>query len=269
MADILRRSIAPVNDAAWKEIDELAKRIIEGNLCGRTVTDYHGPHGWQLDAVGLGRVDIEGKKASGGVKWGLRQALPLIEIRIPFTLVLKELDSIARGAKDPDLDEVEKAAEKAAVFEERAVFNGFKEGWIDGIVPSSPHKPIALGRDAESYQAVVEDAVVTIQKQGIGGPYDLILGTAPYQVLMTGDQRGYPLKKRIEQVIGGGIRWSPALRGGLVISRRGGDYEFTQGQDFSIGYYTHDKEMVELYLTESFTFRPIEPRAAVPLTLKS
>jgi uncharacterized linocin/CFP29 family protein len=31
----------------------------------------------------------------------------------------------------------------------------------------------------------------------------------------------------------------------------------------SIGYAAHDRESVELYLTESFTFRVLEERAAV------
>jgi hypothetical protein len=35
------------------------------------------------------------------------------------------------------------------------------------------------------------------------------------------------------------------------------------GQDFSVGYASHDRDKVELYLTESFTFRVLEPAAAV------
>jgi uncharacterized linocin/CFP29 family protein len=49
------------------------------------------------------------------------------------------------------------------------------------------------------------------------------------------------------------------------MSVRGGDFELWIGQDASIGYAHHDKEHVELYLTESLTFRVLEPAAAVPL----
>lgn len=35
------------------------------------------------------------------------------------------------------------------------------------------------------------------------------------------------------------------------------------GQDLSIGYAVHDRTDVELYLTESFTFRILEEKAAV------
>jgi uncharacterized linocin/CFP29 family protein len=269
MVDILRRSLAPVTDAAWREIDAQAAQIIRGNLSGRLVADFTGPHGWELGAVNLGRVDISEKKAVGGVHWGIREVLPLLETRISFTLNLMELDSVSRGSKDPDLGAVEVAAEKAALFEEKAVYNGFKQAGIEGILPSSPHKPLLLPRKAEDYQAVVERAVVAMEKEGIGGPYDLVLATGPFETLMAGDQRGYPLKKRIEDVIRGEIRWSPALKGGVIVSRRGGDHEFTLGQDFSIGYYGHDRENVDLYITESFTFRVLEPRAAVALAMKT
>jgi uncharacterized linocin/CFP29 family protein len=269
MVDILRRSLAPVTDAAWAGIDAQAAQIIRGNLSGRSVTDFSGPHGWELGAVNLGRVRIPDKKNVGGLTWGIREVLPLVETRISFSLNLMELDSVSRGSKNPDLDAVDTAAEKAALFEERAVYSGFKQGGIEGIVTSSPHKALQVTKKAEDYPAVVERAVVAIEKEGIGGPYDLVLGTVPFEVLMAGDQRGYPVKMRISDLIRGEIRWSPALKGGVVVSRRGGDYEFTLGQDFSIGYYGHDREKVDLYITESFTFRVLEPRAAVALTLKA
>jgi len=265
--DILRKALAPVTDEAWQEIEDQARSTLKGNLSARSVVEFSGPHGWELGAVNLGRVRIPAGQPKTGVQWGLREVLPLMEIRMPFSLELMELDSVSRGAKDPDLEAVANAAEKAAGFEEKAVYYGFKPAGIEGIAPSSPHKALRLGKSATSYQATIENAVVTIEKEGIGGPYDLILGSAPFEILMAGDQRGFPLKRRIEEVTGGAIRWSPAFKGGLVISRRGGDYEFALGQDFSIGYSRHGGTEVDLYITESFTFRVIEPRAAVELLL--
>jgi uncharacterized linocin/CFP29 family protein len=46
---------------------------------------------------------------------------------------------------------------------------------------------------------------------------------------------------------------------------RGGDFELTVGQDFSVGYLSHTPSSVRLYLQESFTFRVLAPEAAVPL----
>lgn len=51
-----------------------------------------------------------------------------------------------------------------------------------------------------------------------------------------------------------------------MISLRGGDFELTVGQDFSIGYLDHNAERVRLYLEESFTFLILSQQAAIPLT---
>jgi uncharacterized linocin/CFP29 family protein len=57
--------------------------------------------------------------------------------------------------------------------------------------------------------------------------------------------------------------------GAVVMSVRGGDFELTVGQDFSIGYLEHDATSVRLCLLESMTFRVLTPEAAVPLAYKS
>ncbi|MEP7051724.1 MAG: family 1 encapsulin nanocompartment shell protein, partial [Pseudomonadota bacterium] len=69
-----------------------------------------------------------------------------------------------------------------------------------------------------------------------------------------------------ERVSDGSLIWAPALaEGAVLMSTRGGDYELTVGQDLSVGYASHDRTTVELYLTESFTFRVLEDKAAILL----
>jgi uncharacterized linocin/CFP29 family protein len=50
------------------------------------------------------------------------------------------------------------------------------------------------------------------------------------------------------------------------MSQRGGDFLFESGQDLSIGYLDHDRELVRFYLEESFSFHVATPEAAVTLT---
>jgi uncharacterized linocin/CFP29 family protein len=50
-----------------------------------------------------------------------------------------------------------------------------------------------------------------------------------------------------------------------VVSLRGGDFVFDCGQDLSIGYLSHSADKVRLYFEESFSFRVVEPYAAVAL----
>jgi len=51
-----------------------------------------------------------------------------------------------------------------------------------------------------------------------------------------------------------------------VLSTRGGDFELTIGQDVSIGYDSHDADVVNLYFQESFTYLTYTGEAAIALT---
>lgn len=77
---------------------------------------------------------------------------------------------------------------------------------------------------------------------------------------------GYPILSHVQRLVDGDIIWAAGLDGGVVLSMRGGDFELTVGQDFSIGYLEHDLERVRLYIEESFTFLVLTDQAAIPLT---
>jgi uncharacterized linocin/CFP29 family protein len=74
-----------------------------------------------------------------------------------------------------------------------------------------------------------------------------------------------PPQKIIRELVEETPRMSPAIEGGVVLSAAKNNFELTVGQDFSVGYTGHDRDKVELYLTESFAFRVLEPRAAIRL----
>ena len=268
MTDILRREMAPITDGAWKEIELQSSRILRGNLSGRKLVDFCGPHGWQFAAVNIGRLEVGSEDKANGVGWGLHKVLPLVEIRVPFSLGIWELDDVERGAKNPNLSSLTEAARKVAIFEETAIYKGFEGGNIQGMLQVSSHSPVPLSPDRTKFTEAVELAVLALQEAEIGGPFALVLGTEPYKWLMAGDPSAYPLHKRIQPLVLGGIHWSPALKGGAVISVRGGDFEITVGQDLAIGYKAHNIKDVELYFSESFTFRVLEPAAAVELKLQ-
>lgn len=269
MSDILRTQLAPVNDAAWSMIRDEAQRTLRGNLSARKLVDVDGPHGWSYAAVNLGRLRPLDKEPVAGVGAGLREVLPLVEVRVPFTLDLWELDNAERGAEDVDLQAVSTAAERLAAFEEGAVYNGLGDVGIQGLTERSPHKPVPLARTPEALVKAVETAMLTLQEAGIGGPYALVLDTETYPVAMAGDVSGYPVRGRLGELAQGGIHWSPVVNTGTVLSLRGGDFKLTLGQDSSIGYQGHGQGKVDLFFTESLTFRVVEPAAALALRAKN
>lgn len=263
--DILKREMAPITDAAWAEIDEEAARTLRVNLSARGIVDFSGPHGWDLSNVNLGRVKTGKAAGVKGVEWGTREVLPLVEIRVALSLNQWDLDDVSRGAEDPDLDALVEAARNAAMFEEKAIYGGFKNGQITGIVEASTHAPVPLSKAPDQLVANVQDAVGTLRAASIEGDYALVLGTEAYKMVAAGDENGYPLRRRLRELIGGDVHWSPAVDCGVVVSQRGGDYRMTVGQDWSIGYAASTEREVKLYLTESFTFQVFEPAAAVEL----
>jgi uncharacterized linocin/CFP29 family protein len=265
MVDLLKRSLAPLTQEAWTEIDAVAVRVMKAHLSARTIVDFEGPHGWSLGAVNLGRLEIAKKPSPGGVPWGIRNVLPLIEVRIGFRLTQLELDNVSRGCKDPNLEPLEDAARKVALFEESAVYKGFADGQIQGIIEQSSHKPVKLPGDPRRYPQAVSQGIKELSLAGVAGPYALVLGTDPFYALMQSGESGYPPRRIIRDMLHGEIVWSPALEGGLLLSTRGGDFELVVGQDLSVGYASHDRDNVDLFLTESFTFRVLEPAAAVEL----
>jgi uncharacterized linocin/CFP29 family protein len=267
MTDLLRRDLAPVTTEAWKEIDEEATRTLRTHLTARRILDINGPHGWSLGAINLGTLDMGKEEPVPGVGWGLRKNLPLMEIRVPFTLDTFDLDTVSRGSSTPDLDAVSEAARKAALFEESAIYKGFAAAGITGILDASSQEPVSLSGKPERLIKAIEKGVHALQQEGIGGPYELVLGDDPHQRLYAGEETCYPLHRRAAEILCGGIHWSRALEGGVILSSRGGDFEFSCGQDLSIGYATVEEQNVHLYITESFTFRVLEPGAAVPLTV--
>ena len=265
--DILRRQLAPISSAAWEEIDGQAIRVLRSHLSARRVVDVEGPKGWDYAAEALGRLDVpDGQKA--GVNYGIHQVQPLVEARIPFELNIWELDNAIRGAADIDLEPVEDAAVKIAQFEESAIYYGFKAGDIAGLKASSPYKALNLTPDREKAVEVLSGGVAQFMEASVEGPYALVAGPAMWSFLSSAG-KGYPLRKQLENLLGGPIVLGPSVKDGFLLSTRGGDMSLILGQDLSIGYLSHDAIKVKLYLTESFTFRVVDPAAVMPLAWKT
>jgi uncharacterized linocin/CFP29 family protein len=264
--DLLKRELAPIAPPAFAAIDAEAARVLKLNLAGRRIVDFRGPHGWELAAVNTGRMTLVPDDSDREMNVGIRQTQPLVEVRVPIRLPIMELDSIARGAPDPELRAVVTAAERVAHVEDSAIFNGLPAAGIVGILPASPHHAHRLPPEVTHLPRAILTARETLRQAGIDGPYALVLDAAYTAQVLAAAEDGYPLSKRLtEEVLDGPLVRAPAIDGGVLLSLRGGDYQLTVGQDLSIGYAAHDRETVELYLTESFTFRVLDPAAAVRL----
>jgi uncharacterized linocin/CFP29 family protein len=190
--------------------------------------------------------------------------LPLVELRTIFDVPRSEVEAIDRGSEAPDLEGVVDAARRAALAEDTALFHGYAAAGIAGIAGASSHPPAPLTDDYDSYPTMVARAVATLRQTGVGGSYALALGSRSYTgVVETTEHGGYPLLEHLRLIVGGPVLWAPGVDGAVLLSQRGGDYRLVCGQDFSIGYLSHDEVAVRLYLEETFTFEVLEDSAAV------
>ncbi len=261
---ILRRHLAPISEAAWEEINNNARTFFSAFLSARKVVDVEGPKGLDFAAVPLGRLDVPKQQKKGVVEFGIHKLQPLVEARIDFTLNIWELDNVVRGAADIDLDAMEEAARKIALFEEKAVFHGFEKGCITGIKQASPHAALKLSADREAVLDTISMGIIQLAESAVGGPYALVAGPEIWR-FFSGSGRSYPLRKQLEHLLEGPIVLSPFIDEAFLISIRGGDMRLVLGQDLSIGYNSHDSQTVRLYFTESFTFKIVDPAVVIPI----
>jgi uncharacterized linocin/CFP29 family protein len=263
--NFLRRELAPISPKGWSEIDSMAKIALTANLSGRKFVDVDGPHGVDHASVPLGRLNLPEGQDKASVRYGVHQVLPLVETRSDFSLSIWELDNIERGAKNLNLDAVVKTSRKIAAFEEKAIYEGFAPGSIVGLQQAVKSPRIKISLEINAVVDAVSKARELMLKDGVGGGADLVV-SPPLWEFLAHSVPGGTLRSAIESEIGGRVIYSELIKDALLVANRGGDVELTVGQDFAIGYHGHTETEVNLFITESFTFRVIAPEALVGFT---
>ncbi len=261
----LHRELAPISEQAWIQIEQEASRTLKRHLAARRVVDVVGPKGTELAAVGTGHL-YQIQPLGDGIQTAQREAKALVELRVAFELAREAIDDVERGATDSNWAPVKEAARKIAFAEDRSVFDGHAAAGIEGIRQGSSNPPLTFPAGVKGYPDTVAQAVSRLRLAGVNGPYALLLGADAYTAVSGGSDQGYPVLRHLQRLVDGEIVWAPAMEGGLVVTTRGGDFELDLGQDISIGYLSHSRSTVELYLQETFTFRLLTTEAAVSLT---
>jgi uncharacterized linocin/CFP29 family protein len=260
----LLRQLAPMGDAAWEMVEREAKPRLTTYLAARKLVDFSGPAGWERSATELGRSRPLDAPCEGVVT-AQRRVLPLVEVRAGFEVSRAELDDIERGADDIDFGDLDRAARSIALAENMAVFRGYPAAGITGIAGAASRPAVPLGADYARYPAAVASAVNALLESGISGPFGLAISPDGYTGIIETTEAGDLLVDHLRQILSGPVVWTPGVEEAVVVSLRGGDFALDVGQDLSIGYLDHDADRVRLYFEESFSFRVIEPEAAVVL----
>lgn len=261
----LHRELAPISDAAWAQIEEETTRTLKRYLAGRRFVDVPEAGGTALPGVGTGH--LRGIAApDAGIIARQRIVKPAVELRVPFELSRETIDDVERGSNDSDWQPAKDAARKLAFAEDRAIFTGYKDADIQGILESTSNPVLSLPSDVRDYPDAIAQALSQLRLVGVNGPYSVALGAAEYTALAETRDHGYPVLDHVKRLVDGKMIWAPAIEGAYVVTTRGGDFELNIGQDVSIGYLSHTADTVQLYLQESFVFRVLTSEAAVALS---
>lgn len=267
----LHRELAPVSQEAWEDIEQEVARTFKRNLGARRVVDLKGPHGSKFSSVGTGHLN-KLKVGDSGLVVRQHQVIPVIELRVPFTLSREEIDGVERGSSDSDWQPAKDAAQKLAYAEDHAVFEGYAATGMQGLRSGSSNPVLTLPEKVDAYPDVIAEALKQLRLVGVEGPYVIVMGAEAFTRLSEGSDDGYPTLKHINRLMENEVVWAPAIEGAFVLSMRGGDFELSLGRDLSIGYQSHTDQVVNLYLEETMAFRLLTSEAMVsikPATAKS
>jgi uncharacterized linocin/CFP29 family protein len=261
----LHRELAPISGDAWGQIEQEAARTLKRYLAARRVVDVDGPKGFDLAAVGTGHI----KRITplcDGLQASQRDVKPLVELRVPFELTREAIDDVERGSNDSDWQPLKDAARTIAFAEDHLVFEGYADAGIQGVRQVTSNQPVALPGEVGAYPEAIALALDRLRLAGVNGPYALVLGDEAYTLISGASDDGYPVLKHVQRLFETDIIWSPAIKGGVVLTTRGGDFDLYLGQDISIGYLSHSDSVVKLYLQESVTYITQTSEASVILT---
>jgi uncharacterized linocin/CFP29 family protein len=258
--NILKRSLAPVTDKAWQEIELQSDRVMKEYLTARQISDIDGPNGLELGAVSTGRLVIPPDQPREGINYGIREIIPLIEVRKPFKLDLRELDNASRNARDIDLTNLEEAAKQIASFEDECFYHGFEGTHVPGMIGAMEGKPVKVSLHPGDFIKTIVEQIAVLKQRAVEGPYAMVVPDSVWSALI-GPSTGYPLHRQLKEIINGPIIMHHFNKEIFLVSKRGGDFELILGQDISLGFEGYDTEKVALYFTESFACRILNPEA--------
>ncbi|MDX9917362.1 MAG: family 1 encapsulin nanocompartment shell protein [Gudongella sp.] len=250
------RELAPISSEAWEEIDARASEVLKSYLSARRVVKVNGPKGLDYNVITEGRLGSVSEAED--VEFATYNCLPLTEARVEFEMDRWELDNVSRGAKDIDFTPLEEAMERIALFEEKAVYSGLEVAGIEGLEKAASKKPLKFGDEGSKILESITSGVLALRESFSIDSLTLIVGKEAYKKIISKDS-GYPLNKRIESLIQGKIVFSHVVDGAFLIPYDNEDLELTIGKDYTIGYQSHTREKVRFYVSESFTFRVLDP----------
>jgi uncharacterized linocin/CFP29 family protein len=263
----LHRDLAPISDAAWREIDEAVAQAFTSTVACRRVVDVVDADATTA-AISTGHLRAV-ESPGGAVRARQRLAVPVVELRVEFELDRSDLDDVERGAQDGDWTAAGDAAVALALAEDRAIIEGYPAAGITGVRETSRERTVPSPTEVTSYPDAVARALALLRDAGVAGRYALLLGEEEWVRVTAGTEHGLPVTDHLRRLLDGDVLPARALESPLVLSARGGDFALHLVEDVSVGFLSHTEATVRLYVEEAFTFLDYTAEAAVPFVART
>ncbi len=266
--EILNRTNAPFSSAVWSVIDESMSEFLSKRLSLRGVVDFKDQYAYDTDAVSTKQLKkLSDKK---GLSISIREPIKMVEIKKTFTLSNDAIEQIKRGVDDFEDEELANAANEFATVENNMILEGLKEAGFSGIANHSEVKNMDV-KSIKDILSSVAKSLGIFNKEFVDGNFKLVLSSSTMAKLHTEFFDGISVKTKLDDILGSGaivINEDIGDDRAMIISQRGGDFEFYSGLDLSVGFEKVNKDSVELFLIQTCALRVVGPEAAIVFNLK-
>jgi|GEM_PF-1401432 len=266
--EILNRTNAPFSNGVWSVVDATLGEFLAKRLSLRGVVDFNDTPSYESDAISTKQLRQLSNKS--GLTIATREPIKMLEIKKTFTLSSSVIEDMKRGVEDFDDKELSRAANEFASVENSMILEGIKEANIGGIIADKEVSSLEVKSTKELLSAVAK-SLGMFNKEFVEGGFKLILSSATMAQLYTEFFDGISLKNKLDEILGSGnlvVNEDIGDKRALLLSTRGGDFEFFSGLDVSIGFEKESKNGVELFLMQTCAFRVLGPEAAIVLNFK-
>jgi uncharacterized linocin/CFP29 family protein len=264
--EILNRNDAPFGGGVWSELDTTFGEFLSKRLQMRGVVDFDASLSYDDDAIATKALnELSNKK---GLSIAVREPIKMVEMKKSFTLPKSVIEDIKRGIEDYDDSAIAAAANEFASVENDMILKGLKEANIEGIMQNA--QSLNVNSTKELLSGVAKSLGV-FNKNFVEGGFKLVISSNTLAALYTEFFDGISVKAKIDDILGANnvvVNEDIGDKTALIISQRGGDFEFYSGLDVSLGYEKESKDNVELFLLQTCAFRVLAPEAAVVLQIK-
>jgi uncharacterized linocin/CFP29 family protein len=265
--EILNKTQAPFGSEVWATIESELGNYLAKRLNLRSVVDFNDSYSFDTDAINTGNI----KKVSSkhGTTVSTREPIKIVEIKHSFSISKELIEELKRGKVDFDNSTFTTTANNFAKIENDMILNGLKDANISGII--SKETQTINATSPKDIMVSVAKSMGMFNASFVDGPFALVISSATMAKLMVESFDGKSLKSRIDDILGKGsiiINNDIGDDKALVVSQRGGDFEYYSGLDVCVGYDGETKDNVELFLLQTCAFRTITPEATIVINIK-